>query len=367
MGCGGGETGHVAHVGVQQSHQQNQKQGCNDPRFLTFDIFQTEEFSVVLRYFYKLRKAKTAFPRRQEANRETCELTDGSEVSAIVSREEVRGWAEGGKKAIICSVSHSWETREHPDPCRFQLEQIVNFVSLFDAAYFDDVWLFYDYVSLFQFQRESEEQNASFKAAMSDMHVLYSHKFSRTFRIENLTPEPVWRAMLENPAEQVRVYFDEAKAVTPRPLKDLVENRVPYGDRGWCKAEVEWSSTRDFTAKNQRIDAAGEEEGSELKGRVPTTPELFKAQMASAKFTHRADAGSVQVLPTRRCQFVRRRCLKTCLYQKLPSWQPPSRTTSSSEPFDCGTSNAARTRPKHLARPGCVWAAGSAPLSLTAK
>ena len=224
-------------------------------------------------------------------------LSDGSEVSAIVSREEIREWAAVGKMAIICSVSHSWETREHPDPCRFQLEQIVNYVSLFDAAYFDDVWLFYDYVSLYQFQRESDEQNASFKAAMNDMHVLYAHQFSRTFRIESLTPEPVWQAMLENPAEQVRVYFDKAKAVTPRSLKDLVENRVPYSDRGWCKAEVEWSSARGSTAKNQRIDAAkGQEDVSGLKGRVPTTPELFKAQMASAKFTHRADAGSVQFL-----------------------------------------------------------------------
>ena len=251
---------------------------------------------VALRYFYKLRKAKTAFPRRQEAEGETCTLSNGSEVSAIVSREEIKEWAAGAKKAIICSVSHSWETREHPDPCRFQLEQIVNYVSLFDAAYFDDIWLFYDYVSLFQFQRTPEE-DVHFQAAMGNIHMFYAHNLTRTFRIESLTPERVWRAMLENPAEQVRVYFEEAKAVTPRPLKDLVENRVPYSDRGWCKAEVEWSSTRDFTAKSQRIDAAeGKKKGSGLKGRVPTTPELFKAQMASAKFTHRADAGSVQFL-----------------------------------------------------------------------
>ena len=217
-------------------------------------------------------------------------------MSAIVSREEIKEWATGPKKAIICSVSHSWETREHPDPCRFQLEQIVNYESLFDAAYFDDIWLFYDYVSLFQFQRTPEE-DVHFQAAMGNMHTLYAHNFTRTFRIERLTPEPVWQAMLENSAEQVRVYFDQVKAVSPRPLKDLVENRVPYSDQGWCKAEVEWSSTRDFTAKNQRIDAAAaEEECSGLKGRVPTTPELFEAQMSKAKFTHRADAGSVQFL-----------------------------------------------------------------------
>ena len=244
-------------------------------------------------------------------------------------------------------MSHSWETREHPDPCRFQLEQIVNNVSLFDVAYFDDIWLFYDYMSLFQFQRTPEE-DVHFQAAMGNMHTLYAHHFTRTFRIERLTPEPVWRAMLENPAEQVRVYFEEAKAVTPRPLKVLVENRVPYIDRGWCKAEVEWSSARGFTAKNQRIDAAeGETEGSGPKGRVPTTPELFEAQMASAKFTHRTDAGSVQFLQAK----IYHQKVSVC-EEAVLDHLPASEVTklAAALPHEAG---------------GCVWAAGSVPLSLT--
>ena len=31
-----------------------------------------------------------------------------------------------------------------PDPCNYQLENLVNFVSLWDAAYHDDIWIFYD-------------------------------------------------------------------------------------------------------------------------------------------------------------------------------------------------------------------------------
>ena len=251
------------------------------------------------RYFYKLRKAKMALPRRQEAERDTCRLPDGSERPALVTGQEIREWVGGERHAIICSVSHSWETREHPDPCRFQLEQIVNYVSLFDAAYFDDTWLFYDYVSLFQFMRHSEQEEESFRRSVQNMHVLYAHEFTRTLRIESLTPGPVWEAMLSSEADRVRAYHFDTGEVTERPLKDLIANRAPYGDRGWCKAEVEWSIARSSTASHRRIDAAmegGEDsdlDGSSQNRGVPTVPEEFHRQMAQAAFTHRPDAHAV--------------------------------------------------------------------------
>ena len=61
-------------------------------------------------------------------------------------------------------------------------------------------------------------------------------------------------------------------------------------DRGWCKAEVEWSSLRTLNVQHQRID------GSELDAfncRVPMTPESFKETMRKAEFTHRSDADAV--------------------------------------------------------------------------
>ncbi|CAE7853798.1 NLRC3, partial [Symbiodinium sp. KB8] len=101
---------------------------------------------------------------------------------------------------------------------------------------------------------------------------------------------------------------------------ELVENRVPYGDRGWCRGEVQWSCARNRTAQHQRIDA-GDQVGRdepwswsgccmpitlrnkkksrfrhlalELKGKVPMSPAAFEELMADARFTHRSDKEAV--------------------------------------------------------------------------
>ena len=97
------------------------------------------------RYFYNLRKSKDTLPRRQEADSARC----ANGEAALVTHDELREWAKDPTRAIICSVSHAWETREHPDPCGYQLEQVVNAVSLYEAAYEGAVWIFYDYTSLY--------------------------------------------------------------------------------------------------------------------------------------------------------------------------------------------------------------------------
>lgn len=61
----------------------------------------------------------------------------------MVTHEEVRDWGDGRRDAMIVSVSHAWETREHPDPCRFQLQNLADCA----AAYLSDLWLFFDYTS----------------------------------------------------------------------------------------------------------------------------------------------------------------------------------------------------------------------------
>ena len=75
-------------------------------------------------------------PRRQEADSET--FTVGGETrSALVSYEEIKDWASGTRQA-----AHAWETREHPDPGRYQLEQIVSHALLYEAAFNAEVWVF---------------------------------------------------------------------------------------------------------------------------------------------------------------------------------------------------------------------------------
>ena len=63
-------------------------------------------------------------------------------------------------------------------------------------------------------------------------------------------------------------------------------------------AEVEWSSLRRVNAQHQRIDKAGDDpdksEGDQnLNGKIPMTPQRFKAAMESSKFTHRSDEEAV--------------------------------------------------------------------------
>ena len=166
------------------------------------------------------------------------------------------------------------------------------------AAYFAEIWIFYDFLSLFQYFRETEAEQASFGLAMANMHVLYAHELSVTLRIESLTPAERWEKALRED-EMITVFHSESKVVKPVLIKDLVHNPTPYNNRGWCIGEMEWSSDRQETAQNQQIDirrdtdTAGQQDGPELLGRVPTSPEHFAVKMDKAEFTHRSDAPAV--------------------------------------------------------------------------
>ena len=169
------------------------------------------------------------------------------------------------------------------------------------ATYFAEIWIFYDFLSLFQYSRETEAQQFSFGLAMANMHVLYAHEMSVTLRIESLTPAERWEKALRED-EMITVFHAESSVVEPVPIKDLKHNPTPYANRGWCIGEMEWSSDRQETAQNQLIDicrdsdTAGQQAGPkrlELLGRVPTSPEHFAVKMDTAAFTHRSDAPAV--------------------------------------------------------------------------
>ena len=170
---------------------------------------------------------------------------------------------------------------------------MVHQTSLYVAAYFAEIWIFFDYLSLFQYFRESEAERASFGLAMANMHVMYAHELSVTLRIESLTPAERWEKALRED-EMITVFHSESKVVKPVLIKDLVHNPTPYNNRGWCIGEMEWSSDRQETAQNQLIDICREQgDGLELLGRVPTSPEHFAVKMKTAAFTHREDADAV--------------------------------------------------------------------------
>ena len=199
---------------------------------------------------------------------------------------------------MVCITPTWWRS---PQLRRYQLEHIVSHTALFEAAFEADVWIFYDYSSLFQYERDpNSHEERSFRKAMANMHMMYCHEYNLTFRIESLTPEDTWNAMKANEKERVPVWDQESKTVKPLPLKSLVENRNLYLERGWCMAEVEWSSLRRMNAQHQRIDKPKADENSDkseedqnFNGKIPMTPERFKAAMESSKFTHRSDALAV--------------------------------------------------------------------------
>lgn len=61
----------------------------------------------------ELRDAEKTWLRRQEVP-----------ARGFVSREEVERWTP--ETYDIISVSHVWETREHPDPLGFQARQVLD-------------------------------------------------------------------------------------------------------------------------------------------------------------------------------------------------------------------------------------------------
>eukprot|EP00439_Symbiodinium_sp_Y106_P062220 s2769_g9.t1 len=153
---------------------------------------------------------------------------------------------------------------------------------------------------------------------MQDMHVLYAHQCTRTFRLESITPDDVWDAAMKNLDYRVRVYDAASASVRDRPLKELVGNRELYRNRGWCKAEVEWSSARSRSEQNHRIDAPWSRPPRDGPGKVPMSPEVFE-EMSSAAFTHRSDAA---VNRLQRTVFIWKvSACEEALFQDLPKGQ----------------------------------------------
>ncbi|CAE7833738.1 Nlrc3 [Symbiodinium sp. CCMP2592] len=230
-------------------------------------------------FILKLHREGQRLPRRQEA-----ESAYVDSRTALVTHEEVQAWADGKapEGTQIVSLSHCWESREHCDPYGYQVAKLAK-------ALTGKEWLFIDYVSLYQFQRLSQKQNVSFGRAMQHMHVLYCHDKTSSLRIESLTPEADI-AKAERKQDCVMMYHHPTGLVKPVPVTELVKNRTPYKQRGWCAAEREWSSTRTATNLSREVDAPEGEKG----GSAPMVPEAFRENVAhQLKFTHLDDVETV--------------------------------------------------------------------------
>ncbi|CAE7821473.1 LZTR1 [Symbiodinium sp. CCMP2592] len=251
---------------------------------------------VRLEYLFKLADCGRIWPRRQEAEGEEFEDEDGTMRTALVTMEELQDpkIARFEVNPAILSVSHVWESQQHPDPWGWQLRSLLGFVesnfgSREKLKFFAEhvrvhYWVFIDFVCLHQYKRSEEEQQF-FGRAMRSMHLLYAHRhIGHVIRLEELTPES--EKSLEG---SIDMYCEATGKFEARPLSDLVLNSTPYSERGWCVAEVQWMSTKD-----------------EVFGCSPMPPAVFQERVARGeqglanglrlKFTHRSDAKLVSRL-----------------------------------------------------------------------
>ena len=187
-------------------------------------------------------------------------------------------------------VSHIWESVEHPDPTGQQLRRI---------AEMDEMWVryevaFYDFSSLAQYVRHTEQEKTEFAAAMKSMHLLYADDGVFTLRIQD-TPE--WPQ--EVLTKTVRIWSDPDGGVVDRAVSELTANKhtgakgrnsTEYVDRGWCAAECSWIATGGALLK--WLNAGKRHSG------VLLTPEAFEEKTKSGKltFTFNGDMGAVTAL-----------------------------------------------------------------------
>ena len=203
----------------------------------------------------------------------------------------------------LLTVSHCWESKQHPDPWASQLHRLVNIISEYQESVFEvtgeehaECWIFIDFISLPQYPRNPRQQQF-FQRAMKSMHMLYAHKaVDRVVRLEELTSdfeklfapnfidiyhEEVQLQHHHEPTKQTHRVPEKAGRFGSQPFSELELNSTPYNARGWCIAETQWMSASNC-----------------IHGYAPMLPATFqkRVQEVALKFTHRSDATAVMQL-----------------------------------------------------------------------
>eukprot|EP00930_Biecheleria_cincta_P070574 TRINITY_DN58208_c0_g1_i1.p1 TRINITY_DN58208_c0_g1~~TRINITY_DN58208_c0_g1_i1.p1 ORF type:complete len:594 (-),score=82.98 TRINITY_DN58208_c0_g1_i1:334-2115(-) len=303
---------HAACDEQSMEHEREMTYDLQDPRALANFLEDADIRLVRAEYLGDLHRKGAAFPRRQEAER----AMTNSGRTALVSPEEVWHWVKWAEldneerqsldidrscSGRIWSLSHCWESREHPDPFSHQLGVLVTGLK---NNFLDDkdIWLFVDYISLYQYKRKDARQQRSFERAMCNMHVMYAHNWTWTVRIGELTPctladtqkggsiciyhEPS-NNVLEIPLASVKTVQEDGSCGVGCGSRcpNLHANTTLYAQRGWCQAELQWSNMRDRSRSLVLPSRAGSD------SKAPMPPEVFSERVKEGqlKFTHRDD------------------------------------------------------------------------------
>ncbi|CAE7258883.1 unnamed protein product [Symbiodinium sp. CCMP2592] len=219
---------------------------------------------VRLEYLVELSASGRPLPRRQEAENEKTSsgapaLVESSELKEVRIDPNTAHMSVMLRHPVprrvqvhLVSISHMWESMQHPDPWRFQLDAIVEDFRprLLDSV----VWIFYDFVSLHQYTR-NEEQEMLFRRALRDIFVMYSHDAMEVHRIQTLTPESVRERCVAAHGSKIFVYWKEEQKMMDVCISQLKLNGTPYEERGWCRSEKEWSALREDSEKVFKLQA----------------------------------------------------------------------------------------------------------------
>ena len=244
-------------------------------------------------YFWQLFNQNKVPPaRRQELEEDrenVIKKDDGTYASPLVFHEEVEAWASGDEEALLCSISHCFESMEHPDPLGDQTRRVASATALYAAAYGAQVWVFMDFLSIYQYE-QTPEQRKSFELAMQNMHLMYSHESTMTFRLEHLTPPEKNSEALKDKSNTVKIWHKPTKEVKHVPISDLTWNNRDYHRRGWCRLEDSWSRTRSTVSSNQKIDShLNSDETNQFKCQVAEAPDQFRLECEKIEFHRDSD------------------------------------------------------------------------------
>ncbi|CAE7635897.1 Nlrc3 [Symbiodinium sp. CCMP2592] len=247
---------------------------------LNKDMYKDVDIKLV-RGQYLAAKTTKHFVRRQEAEKEN------ASENVFVSTEDIKKWRDDEQyrsKIRIIALSHVWESMEHPDPTGNQLSILMS------AKLWHDEWSWYfiDYMSLNQYPRKEGLEETTFQNSLRSMHVLYSHDFTFTYIVPDVSP----LEKLQNDAVSVKCHF--AGKFQDVLLSQLRHNVDPYDERGWCQAESQWSRMRTRTDRTFILGHMSDE----VFARAPMDPESFKDKVRAEelKFTHSRDGDAVMDL-----------------------------------------------------------------------
>ena len=293
----------------QASPVESVEYSLEDPADLAKFMKTADICFVRAEYFWQLFDQNKVPPaRRQELEEDdenVIKKDDGTYASPLVSHEEVEKWASGKEEALLCSISHCWESMEHADPLGDQTRRVASATALYAAAYGAQVWVFMDFLSIYQYE-QTPDQRKSFELAMQNMHLMYSHESTMTLRLEHLTPPAKIKEAKKDKENTVKIWHKPANEVKDVPISALTWNNREYIRRGWCRTEVQWSSARSTVLSNQQIDSHLNSDETKFNGQVAEAPEQFRLRTRSEKIQFMRDSDRSIVLDLQKKVFLQK-------------------------------------------------------------